>query len=609
MSRPRNPDQKAGTLAMTLPIPVAALSQHIIVLGKTRAGKSSKARVIVEHLLRQVKPVCIVDPKGDWYGLRSSADGKSSGFPVVIFGGDHADYPINEHSGAIVAELIASGNRPAIIDLGGWMVGPRTRFFIAFAEAFFRHSRGQRWLVIDEVHNFAPQSQGKVADVDTGKMLHWANRLASEGSGKGINLISASQRPQKVHKDYVTSHETLIACRAVHPLDLGAMEDWMKGYDPTRAKEVRASLPKMQRPDGWVWSPEIDFGPKQITWPLFATYDSFAAPTGHTARKLKGWAAIDESTISARLAKVTEEAKANDPKALKAEIADLKRQLAARPAETKTVTVTDKAALENAEKKGFERGKKEVAAAADRQVRESRLAYLTILRGILSPISENLDDLLKMAKADKAKIAAAVVFTPTPAVTRNTGSPASTGSRPGPVRVAASAPPRNPSPAAGGDGEERPLKAERKPLAVLASVYPAGMTEAQWAVAAGLKRSGGTWGTYLSRLRMAGRITAQGDLFFATEQGIADLGGDVPMLPPPGPQLVDFWAGKITGASKMLRCLAGQYPAFVTRDALAAALDLTGSGGTFGTYLSRLRTPGLIEERGDELRAAPSLME
>jgi uncharacterized protein len=156
---------------------------------------------------------------------------------------------------------------------------------------------------------------------------------------------------------------------------------------------------------------------------------------------------------------------------------------------------------------------------------------------------------------------------------------------------------------------DRPLKAERKPLAALASVYPAGMTEAQWAVAAGLKRTGGTWGTYVSRLRMAGRIAEQGDMFFATEQGIADLGGDIPQLPPPGPALVEFWAGKITGASKMLRYIAEQYPNFITRDDLGAALDLATGGGTFGTYLSRLRKPGLIEEQGDQLRAAPQLME
>jgi hypothetical protein len=101
----------------------------------------------------------------------------------------------------------------------------------------------------------------------------------------------------------------------------------------------------------------------------------------------------------------------------------------------------------------------------------------------------------------------------------------------------------------------------------------------------------------------------QEGIFYATEQGIADLGGDIPTMPPPGPQLVDFWARKIKAASKLLRYLADQYPNFITREELGSALSLSTAGGTFGTYLSRLRTPGLIEEQGDQLRAAPQLME
>lgn len=147
---------------MTHPIPAAALSQHTIVLGKTGAGKSSVLRLLVESQLAKQLPVCILDPKGDWWGIKSSADGKEAGYPLVIFGGEHADVPINAHAGAQVAELYATGNRPCLIDLGGWMPGDRTRFFIDFASTLFRQTRGPRWLVIDEVHNFAPQ--GKVMD-------------------------------------------------------------------------------------------------------------------------------------------------------------------------------------------------------------------------------------------------------------------------------------------------------------------------------------------------------------------------------------------------------------------------------------------------------------
>jgi DNA helicase HerA-like ATPase len=140
-------------------IPEAVLTQHFVTLGKTRSGKSSTMRLLVERLLDLNKPVCIIDPKGDWWGLKSSADGKRAGYPVMIFGGEHADWPLNEHAGAAVAELLATGNRTAIIDLGGWMVGERTRFFIKFASTFFRLIRGPHWLAIDEVHNFAPKAR------------------------------------------------------------------------------------------------------------------------------------------------------------------------------------------------------------------------------------------------------------------------------------------------------------------------------------------------------------------------------------------------------------------------------------------------------------------
>lgn len=65
--------------------------------------------------------------------------------------------------------MIATGNRPCIIDLGGWLVSDRTRFFIDFAQTLFRTTRGQRFIVIDEVHNFAPQ--GKVLDPDENDRL------------------------------------------------------------------------------------------------------------------------------------------------------------------------------------------------------------------------------------------------------------------------------------------------------------------------------------------------------------------------------------------------------------------------------------------------------
>ncbi len=73
------------------PIPDDVLTDHMAVLAKTGAGKTYGAKGIVERLARMKRRICIVDPKDAWWGLKSSADGKSAGHPFIVFGGPHAE--------------------------------------------------------------------------------------------------------------------------------------------------------------------------------------------------------------------------------------------------------------------------------------------------------------------------------------------------------------------------------------------------------------------------------------------------------------------------------------------------------------------------------------
>jgi uncharacterized protein len=548
-------------------LPEAALTQHIIVLGKTRSGKSSKMRVLVEHLLSEGKPVCIVDPKGDWHGLRASADGKRAGYPIVIFGGEHGDVPLNAHAGAAVAELIATGNRPALIDLGGWMVGERTRFFIEFSAAFFKATRGQRFLVIDEVHNFAPQ--GRVMDVDAGKMLHWANRLASEGAGKGVTLIAASQRPQKVHKDFVTSCETLIACRVVHKLDRDAIKDWIDGCaDPAKGRAVLAELAGMDRKEAWVWSPEIDFGPKRITWPLFKTYDSFK-PQPADAGKLKGWAEVDLEEVRGKLSSAIKEAEANDPKVLRARIAELERQIAKR---APPAAKTNPAELQQAEARGYDRGRTdgERYRLKDREADHKDLRQ-AVHRAVDAAMNEG---------APLAYVAA-VRVEPQPRIVPK------------------------PSRATGGNGAGEKLpKAERRILTALAQ-YPDGSSKVQAAVLTGYAVNGGGFGNALSALRAAGLLEGRGEQLKITPAGLERLGPFEPL--PQGRELLTYWLAQLGKAERAaLEALCRAYPGELTKEQLAARAGYEANGGGFGNALSRLRTLELIGGRGT-LRASPAL--
>lgn len=550
-------------------IPTAIFAQHIAVLGKTGSGKSSVLRLAVEQLLDDKQPVCIIDPKGDWWGLKSSASGKSAGYPVVIFGGEHADVPINAHSGSHVAELIATGNRPCIIDLGGWMVGERTRFFIDFASTLFRTTRGKRYIVIDEVHNFAPQ--GKVLDPDAGKMLHWSNRLASEGRGKGLTILSASQRPQKVHKDFLTCAETLIAMRVIHKLDRDAIKDWIDGAgDPAKGKEVLDTLAGMKRGEAWVWSPEIGFGPKRVTFPIFGTYDSFAPKANDGTTKLKGWASVDLAEVSAKLAKVVEEAKANDPAELRKQIADLKRQLAAKPA------AVDKGAIDRAVAERDRHWKGELAKAEKAHGsivnRLTKIHQLSTLNGDATiAISPPKNIGVTIPKISRPPLSSGVTTVSRKSIAQDQSTDPSLP------------------------------KGEAAILSALIQ-YPDGLDRSQLTVLTGYKRS--TRDAYIQRLGERGYATASGGRVQVTPDGQAALPNVKPL--PTGEALQEFWQSRLPeGERAILDVLIGAYPEAVSRDEIS---EITGyKRSTRDAYIQRMTAKQIIDVKAGGVSASENL--
>lgn len=336
-------------------VPDAALAQHIAVLGKTGAGKSYAVKGIVEHLLAVGRRVGIVDPTGAWWGLRSSSDGRGPGFPILVLGGDHGDLPLPALGGAAVARLLVDQHVNLVADTSQLTVGERTRWFIEFATTLHRLNRSPLHLVMDEAHMFAPQ--GKVPDPDTGKMLHAANTLASGGRSRGIRLVMITQRPQKLHKDALTSADTLIAMRVLAPQDRLAVEDWIKGCgDMAAGKEVLNSLASLKRGEGWVWYPEGGHLAR-VKFPPITTFDSSATPTdGHAVATPRGAAEIDLSEIKSALADAVKEAEANDPKLLRKRIAELECD--------RGHPKMDREALSKAEERGYARGRAEGAAEA-----------------------------------------------------------------------------------------------------------------------------------------------------------------------------------------------------------------------------------------------------
>ncbi|HEV2210826.1 MAG TPA: DUF87 domain-containing protein [Verrucomicrobiae bacterium] len=583
--------------------PEEILRQHLVILGKTGAGKSSALRHIVEHLLSEGKRVCVIDPKGDWWGLKSSADGKGPGFPVIAFGDfkepKASDVPINDSSGRHVAELITSGNRPCVIGFRGWMTSHMVRFWIDFAPGIFNANSGELYLVGDEFHNFAPK--GKIMDPDAGKCLHYSNRLMSEGRGLGIVCLIASQRPQKVHNDTLTSCETLVAMRVVHKSDRDAVQDWIEGCgDMAQGKEVLNSLAGMARGEAFVWSPEIGFGPKRLTFPMFKTFDSFAPPQLQKKVVTSTWANVDLEAVKVKLARVIEEQKSNDPGELKRIIADLKRRLV--QAEQKKPDAQQAPRVEVPAFTTADRHAMEALATALRDFFHEQRTGLHQQGERLQRIStEALKNLECLKRVMTTKEGLPFVGQPDAGVLtldqvrEMRGRPVITYKE----YIKSNIPEGKPTNGAEiGGGLKRMM---------IALAQRPGLTKKQLGVRAGLSSTSGTFGTYLARMRSTGWVEGS-DRLELTEAGRATLGHYKPL--PEGQELLRYWLDELgnSAAGRMLQVLAEAYPEALTKEELGQTAGISHSSGTFGTYLARLRTLELVEGRG-ELRASKEFFE
>lgn len=142
----------------------------------------------------------------------------------------------------------------------------------------------------------------------------------------------------------------------------------------------------------------------------------------------------------------------------------------------------------------------------------------------------------------------------------------------------------------------------------LAAIYPAGLTESAWAARTGYSRKGGAWIRRRKRYLDAGLIEQSDGRWFATEAGLAQVGDELPDMPPPGLQLVDWWAARLGAPGRLLRILASIYPRGLKRDALAAEAGMAAKGGAFIRHVAALKAAELVSESGKSLSAAPALM-
>lgn len=314
------------------PIPEAALDDRLGWIGTSGSGKTYNAGGGVERLLSAGARVVIVDPLDVWWGLRLQADGERAAYPLVIFGGAHGDMPLNEHAGVLLGETVATMRESCIVSLGGLHTkAAERRFMLAFLDALYRKAdptkSGPFHVVFDEADLWAPQNTSEPA------LQSRMEEIVRRGRIKGFIPWLITQRPAVLSKDVLSQVDGLVAFKLTASQDRAAIGEWIKGQaDVAEGKAILGSLPTMQRGQGVVWVPARGVL-ETVAFPPKATFDSSRTPKRGEVRRDRALKPLDLSKLKDRLASLEEEAKANDPKALKTEVARLTRELAkARPA-------------------------------------------------------------------------------------------------------------------------------------------------------------------------------------------------------------------------------------------------------------------------------------
>jgi hypothetical protein len=569
-------------IAEDLALPVDVVTQPIAILARRGAGKTYTAAVLVEEVVRAKVPVVVLDPTGAWWGLRSSVDGEKPGLPVVIFGGDHGDVPLEPTAGRVIADVVLDHPGAYVVDLSGFeSKAAEQRFAGDFLERLYRGKKretGPLLLVVDEADVFAPQRPGP----DQTRTLGALESIVRRGRIKGLGDLLISQRAAVLNKNVLTQTEVLVAMQTTGPQDRAAIDEWIAGNGSREDRDdVLTSLAALERGEAWVWSPAFLRMLRRVRIRRRTTFDSSRTPAaGETPSPApEAFARVDLAALGERIRDTVEQAKANDPAELRRRIGELEGQLSEKP-------------------------------------REVRVPYETpiLLNGQLAELGDIAEQLQTVASSIVAAVGR-VDAAPRPAPEhRSVAMPARATAQgrteaPPAGTVAGSDPASSgPIPAPAGGASSDALKpVDRAVLRVLAQ-FPGGRSQRQVGILAGYSPTSGGLRGSLAKLRALGFIEGGGTELRVTTAGLEAVGDIEPL--PSGAELLRYWLARLSKAeAALLELLVSAYPGAVSQAELADRAGYSPTSGGVRGAIAKLQALELIEGPGAALRASADLAE
>jgi uncharacterized protein len=571
-------------------LPLDAALARFVVLGKSGAGKSNANVVMAEELIRSGIPTWMLDPLGNLWGLRSSLDGERGGLPVVIFGGQHADAPLGQASQ--VCRVVAGEKISALLDLSELDLEDQRLFAEEFCTELLAIAKATGLighLFLDEADRFAPNTLGvkKVAAV---------KRFARVARNFSIGWTFSSQRVQLLNPEVIESANVLIAMKMPSGLAQEKLGIKLLGAFDNKAemRSMTETLPRLQKGEAWFvpdadWMHgEEDARPQRFRFRWRETFDSTQVQRiGMETRQPRAWTDIDLDAIRGAMDVLdVADAVAVDAELenrLRGQIADLQRQL-----EQRVVTQVPYPVFTDADTARIEAATLEWKRTCDEFAAFMAPKFAELGR-IAEEFWQRIEAAMATAKAGKAE--------PAPQARKVVSHGVDITN----LKI---------------DRYQQNGKTEalrppaRRMLAALALRHPNPLSRRDLGALIGVRQTSGSFSSYVSELTTRELIEApRGGDVAITAAGLDEIADEVGGAPKSVDEIIAVWrTGKKPlrpPALKMLDVLLECRHA--TRAQISERIGVATTSGSFSSYISELRSRGLIEVSGGHIHLGATL--
>jgi hypothetical protein len=259
-------------IADELSLPKQAATWVISYVAKRGAGKTYDASVQAEEMLKRGVPIVVVDGMGIWWGLRVKADGEGAGFPIVVFGGEHADLPLVPERAAEIAKAIVETNISCVLDVSPFSKYVARKIVMLFLNELYRLNRVERHVYVEEADLWAPQ---RPIGQEEALCLSAVDNFVRRGGNHNLGCTLITQRSAVLNKDILTQSDCLVILRTLAPQDKKAIQAWVEEQtdeDRTKLNQWYDSLKTLENGEAWVWHPEKPAIFKKVKFRLRETF-------------------------------------------------------------------------------------------------------------------------------------------------------------------------------------------------------------------------------------------------------------------------------------------------------------------------------------------------